>query len=273
MGDRSGERSTGPGDASGSPRSLRAQFARGALVRPTAGLAPGFVQANVVVLPREASFDFLLFAQRNPKPCPLLEVIEAGGTEPKAMAPGADIRTDVPRYRVYEHGVLVDEPMEIASRWRDDLVTFLIGCSFTFEAALVDAGIPVRHIELCCNVPMYVTSVSTVPAGAFHGPMVVSMRPIAAHQVVRAVQVTSRFPAMHGAPVHLGDPASIGIVDIAKPDLGDPVEIRAGEVPVFWACGVTPQAVAMASRPPLMITHAPGHMFLTDRRDAEYAVL
>jgi uncharacterized protein YcsI (UPF0317 family) len=189
------------------------------------------------------------------------------------MAPGADIRTDVPRYRVYERGVLVDEPLEIASRWRDDLVSFLIGCSFTFESALIDAGIRVAHIDQCCNVPMYVTSIPTVPAGLFHGPMVVSMRPIPAAQVVRAVQVTSRFPSVHGAPVHLGDPAAIGIADVAKPDLGDPVEIRDGEVPVFWACGVTPQAVAMASRPPLMITHAPGHMFVTDRRDAEFAVL
>jgi len=258
---------------SGLPSALRARFARGELVRPTAGLAPGFVQANLVVLPRDLAFDFLLFTQRNPKPCPLLEVIEPGLVEPRAMAPGADIRTDVPLYRVYEHGILVDEPLEIASRWRDDLVSFLIGCSFTFESALIDAGIRVRHVEQCRNVPMYVTSLPTVPAGVFHGPMVVSMRPIPAGQVVRAVQVTSRFPSVHGAPVHLGDPAAIGIADIAKPDLGDVVEIREGEVPVFWACGVTPQAVAMASKPRLMLTHAPGHMFITDRRDAEYAVL
>jgi uncharacterized protein YcsI (UPF0317 family) len=273
MGDRSCERGAGAVEANGSPRALRARFASGELVRPTAGLAPGFVQANLVVLPRDAAFDFLLFAQRNPKPCPLLEVIEAGGAEPLSMAPGADIRIDVPRYRVYERGVLVDEPLEIASRWRDDLVSFLIGCSFTFESALVEAGIRVRHIDQGCNVPMYITSIPTVPAGAFHGPMVVSMRPIPPEQVVRAVQVTSRFPSVHGAPVHLGDPAAIGIAEIAKPDLGDPVEIRDGEVPVFWACGVTPQAVAMASKPPLMMTHAPGHMFVTDRRDAEYAVL
>ncbi len=189
------------------------------------------------------------------------------------MAPGADLRTDTPKYRVYRDGVLVEEPIDLSRLWNDDLVSFLIGCSFTFESALVDAGIPVRHIEQCSNVPMYVTSVPAVPAGAFHGPMVVSMRPVPAHQVVRAVQVTSRFPAVHGAPVHIGDPAAIGIRDIGRPDLGDPVEIRAGEVPVFWACGVTPQAAAMASRPPLMITHAPGHMFITDRRDAEYSVL
>lgn len=255
------------------PAGLRARFRRGDLVRPTSGLAPGYVQANLVVLPRDLAFDFLLFAQRNPKPCPLLEVIEAGQVEPRLMAPGADIRLDVPRYRVYEHGVLVDEPLEIASRWRDDMVSFLIGCSFTFETALLEAGVPVRHIEQGCNVPMYITSRPTQPAGAFHGPMVVSMRPVPADKVVRAVQVTSRFPSVHGAPVHLGDPAAIGIADLAHPDLGDPVEIRDGEVPVFWACGVTPQAAAMASRPPLMITHAPGHMLVTDRRDADYAVL
>jgi uncharacterized protein YcsI (UPF0317 family) len=255
------------------PRDLRLKFRRGELSRPTAGLAPGRVQANLVVLPRDLAFDFLLFAQRNPRPCPLLEVIEPGEFEPRRMAPGADIRRDVPKYRVYEHGVLVDEPLEIASRWRADLVSFLIGCSFTFESALVEAGIPVRHIEQGCNVPMYVTTMATEPAGAFHGPMVVSMRPVDAGKVVRAVQVTSRFPAVHGAPVHVGDPAAIGIGDVSRPDLGDPVEIRKGEVPVFWACGVTPQAVAMACKPPLMITHAPGHMFVTDRRDAEYAVL
>ena len=255
------------------PRALRERFRAGELVRPTSGLAPGFVQANLVILPRALAFDFLLFCQRNPKPCPLLEVVEAGSAEPVVLAPGADLRTDTPKYRVYRHGVLAGEPVDVAGLWSDDLVSFLIGCSFTFESALLEAGIPVRHIEQCSNVPMYVTSVPTAPAGAFHGPMVVSMRPVPAARVVRAVQVTSRFPAVHGAPVHIGDPAAIGIRDIARPDLGDPVEIRPGEVPVFWACGVTPQAAAMASKPPLMITHAPGHMFVTDRRDAEYAVL
>jgi uncharacterized protein YcsI (UPF0317 family) len=255
------------------PSSLRSSFRRGELARPTAGMAPGFVQANLVILPRELAFDFLVFTQRNPKPCPLLEVVEAGSAEPRLMAPGADLRTDLPRYRVYRDGTLVDEPTDLTPLWTNDLVSFLIGCSFTFESALVEAGLPVRHVEQCTNVPMFITSIPTVPAGAFHGPMVVSMRPIPAGQVVRAVQVTSRFPAVHGAPIHIGDPAAIGIRDIAKPDLGDPVEIRAGEVPVFWACGVTPQAVAMASKPRLMLTHAPGHMFITDRRDAEFAVL
>lgn len=264
---------TDPAAAPAAPRDLRARFRRGDLARPTSGLVPGYVQANLVVLPRDLAFDFLLFAQRNPKPCPLLEVIDSGGVEPSLMAPGADLRFDLPRYRVYQDGVLVDEPLDIARWWRDDLVSFLVGCSFTFESALLDAGVPVRHVEQRRNVPMYVTSIATVPAGGFHGPMVVSMRPVPADKVVRAVQVTSRFPAVHGAPVHVGDPAAIGIADIHRPDLGEAVDIRAGEVPVFWACGVTPQAVAMASKPPLMITHAPGHMFITDRRDSEYAVL
>jgi uncharacterized protein YcsI (UPF0317 family) len=255
------------------PAEWRLRFRQGSLVRPTAGLAPGFVQANLVVLPRALAFDFLLFAQRNPRSCPLLEVADAGATEPKEMAPGADLRTDVPLYRVYRDGVLAEERGDLVSLWADDLVSFLIGCSFTFESALVEVGIPVRHVEQCTNVPMYITSLPTVPAGVFHGPTVVSMRPVPADKVVRAVQVTSRFPAVHGAPIHIGDPAAIGIRDIAHPDLGDPVEIRQGEVPVFWACGVTPQAVAMASKPPLMLTHAPGHMFITDRRDAEFAVL
>jgi uncharacterized protein YcsI (UPF0317 family) len=259
--------------AGSTPKELRLRFRAGEQLGPTAGLAPGFVQANLVILPRALAFDFLLFCQRNPKPCPLLEVVEAGQAEPHVMAPGADLRTDTPKYRVYRDGVLTDEPLELSRLWTGDLVSFLIGCSFTFESALVEAGIPVRHIEQCSNVPMYITSVPTSPAGAFHGPMVVSMRPVPAGQVVRAVQVTSRFPAVHGAPVHIGDPSAIGIRDIGRPDLGDPVEIRAGEVPVFWACGVTPQAVAMSSKPSLMITHAPGYMFITDRRDAEYAVL
>jgi uncharacterized protein YcsI (UPF0317 family) len=255
------------------PAELRARFRRGDDRGPTAGCAPGFVQGNLVVLPRDAAFDFLLFCQRNPRPCPLLEVVEAGSAEPRYLAPGADLRTDLPRYRVYRDGVLESEPTDITAWWRDDLVSFIIGCSFTFESALLEAGLPVRHIEQGTNVPMYVTSIPTSPAGMFHGPLVVSMRPFASSQVARAVQVTSRFPAVHGAPVHVGDPGAIGIADVSRPDMGDPVEIRGGELSVFWACGVTPQAVAMASRPPLMITHAPGHMFVTDRRDCEYAVL
>jgi uncharacterized protein YcsI (UPF0317 family) len=239
----------------------------------TSGIAPGYVQANLAILPRDLAFDFLLFCQRNPKPCPLLEVIEAGGTEPVLTTPGADIRTDVPGYRVYENGVLVAEVDSLVPLWSDDLVSFLLGCSFSFEAAMTDVGIPLRHQEMGRNVSMYITNIPTTPAGVFAGPMVVSMRPIRHDQLVRAVQVTSRFPATHGAPVHIGDPLAIGIRDITRPDYGDPVEIHPGEVPVFWACGVTPQAVALTCKPPLLITHSPGRMFITDQRDADYAIL
>ncbi|HEU0021375.1 MAG TPA: putative hydro-lyase [Dehalococcoidia bacterium] len=255
------------------PAELRGLIRTGQWRGVTAGVSPRYVQANLAILPRELAFDFLLFCQRNPRPCPLLEVMEAGRVEPALTAPGADIRTDVPGYRIYEYGKLTAEVSTLVDHWRDDLVSFLLGCSFSFESALADAGIPLRHQEMSCNVPMYITSIPTTPAGAFSGPMVVSMRPIKREQMVRAVQVTSRFPATHGAPVHLGDPAAIGIRDINRPDFGDPVEIRSGEEPVFWACGVTPQAVALNSKPSLMITHAPGHMFITDQRDADYAVL
>src|SRR5215472_14362467 len=222
----------------------------GELTGPTPGLALGHVQANLVVVPRELAFDFLLFCHRNPKPCPLLDVTEPGSAEPTAVAPGADLRTDVPAYRVYRHGELVEEPPHLTHWWRDDLVGFLLGCSFTFEGALLQAGLPVRHIEAGCNVPMYRTNIPCRPAGAFHGPMVVSMRPMTPAQAVRAVQVCSRFPRAHGAPVHIGDPGAIGIRDAGRPDFGDAVEIRRGEVPVFWACGVTPQAVVIQVRPP-----------------------
>jgi uncharacterized protein YcsI (UPF0317 family) len=248
---------------------VRRQCRDGALTGPTPGMALGYVQANLVVVPRDLAFDFLLFCQRNPKPCPLLDVTEPGDPQPRLAAPGADLRTDVPRYRVYRNGELVEEPTDLQSWWRDDLVGFLLGCSFTFENALLQAGVPVRHVEAGCNVPMYRTNVACRPAGAFRGPMVVSMRPLTPAQAVTATRVCSRFPRAHGAPVHFGDPAALGIRDISRPDFGDPVEIRPGEVPVFWACGVTPQAVAMEVRPPLLITHKPGHMFLTDLRDSD----
>lgn len=255
------------------PKDLRELIRKGELERQTAGMAPGHVQANLAILPADLAFDFLLFCQRNPKPCPLLEVVEGGSTEPKQMAPGADLRFDTPKYRVYQHGEMVAETSDVAEFWRDDLVSFLLGCSFSFETALMRAGLPMRHIECDTTVPMFVTNVATTPAGVFSGPLVVSMRPIPREKVVRAIQVTSRFPAVHGAPVHIGDPEALGIEDVNRPDLGDPVEIRDGEVPVFWACGVTPQAVAMSSKPPFMITHSPGHMFITDVRDEDLAVL
>jgi uncharacterized protein YcsI (UPF0317 family) len=248
---------------------VRRQARSGELTGPTPGLALGYVQANLVVVPRTLAYDFLLFCQRNPKPCPLLDVTEPGAPEPKLVAPGADVRTDVPRYCVYRHGDLVDEPADLLAYWRDDLVAFLLGCSFTFEGAMLQAGLPVRHLEAGCNVPMYRTNIPCRPAGVFHGPMVVSMRPLTSAQAIRAVEMCSRFPRAHGAPVHIGDSAAIGIRDLGHPDFGDPVEIRPGEVPVFWACGVTPQAVAMEARPPLLITHKPGHMFVTDLRDTD----
>jgi uncharacterized protein YcsI (UPF0317 family) len=243
----------------------------GEWTRPTCGLADGFAQANLVVLPAEWAYDFLLFCRRNPKPCPLLAATERGDPVPRSVAPDSDLRTDLPKYRVWEHGELVEEPHDIHHCWRDDLVAFLIGCSFTFESALVRAGVPVRHLERGCNVPMYRTNVACRPAGRFHGPLVVSMRPLSAADAIRAVQITSRFPDVHGAPVHLGFPEQIGIAELGRPDYGDAVPVVAGELPVFWACGVTPQAVAAASRPPLMITHSPGCMFVTDIRDESLA--
>jgi uncharacterized protein YcsI (UPF0317 family) len=236
-------------------------------------MAQGYVQANLAIVPKNLAYDFLVFAQRNPKACPILDITDVGQAEPKLMAPGADLRYDIPKYRIYKQGEMVDEVLNLESYWRNDLVAFLIGCSFTFETALLKAKIPVRHIEENCNVPMYITNIDCIPSGSFYGSMVVSMRPIPQNQVVRAVQVTSRFPAVHGAPIHIGNPENIGIMNIDKPDFGDAVPIRAGEVPVFWACGVTPQAVAMKSKPELMITHSPGHMFICDIQDDDLAVL
>jgi uncharacterized protein YcsI (UPF0317 family) len=250
------------------PSRLRAACREGRWDRPTAGLAPGFVQTNLMVVPRDAAFEFLLFCQRNPKPCPVIEVLEPGVAEP-ACAPGADLRTDLPRYRVYRDGRLVEEPKDVVRHWRDDLVSFLLGCSFSFEEALLEAGVPLRHVEAGCNVPMYRTARACAPAGRFAGPLVVSMRPIPAALVPLAVQVTARFERVHGAPVHVGDPGALGLGDLDRPDHGDPVEIRPGELPVFWACGVTPQEVALASRLPFCITHAPGHMFVTDLENAK----
>ena len=255
------------------PPQIRQRIRAGQWGSPTSGLAPGYTQANLVIVPRTLAYDFLLFCQRNPRPCPLLEVLDAGDPEPREFAPGADIRTVVPRYRIYRRGSLVEEVDDIKAYWRDDLVSFLLGCSFTFEHPLMEAEIRIRHLDLGVNVPMFITNRPCKPAGIFCGPMVVSMRPIPQEQIVRAVQITSRFPAVHGAPVHIGDPAVLGIVDLQRPDFGDPVPVDPGDVPVFWACGVTPQAVVMQAKPELVLTHAPGHMFITDRRESELAVL
>jgi uncharacterized protein YcsI (UPF0317 family) len=248
---------------------LRDEIRAGRYRGSTAGLAPGLVQANLVILPATGAVDFERFCMLNPKPCPLLEVTQPGDPVPHKMAPTADLRHDVPLYNLYRDGELVDQRPDIEDLWRDDLVAFLLGCSFTFDRSLVEAGIPVRHVELGCTVPMYVTNVQCTPAGRFAGPLVVSMRPIPEALVPEAVMVTAAYPTMHGEPVHAGDPRTLGIADLASPDYGDPVPILEGEVPVFWACGVTPQAVAVRSRVPMMITHAPGCMFITDWSDEE----
>jgi uncharacterized protein YcsI (UPF0317 family) len=249
---------------------LEARF--GALSGPTANLAPGFVQANLAILSRDLAYDFLLFCQRNPKPCPLIGVSDAGVPMIEALGHDLDIRSDVPRYRVWENGKLVAEPQDVSDIWRDDLVTFAIGCSFSFEEALLASNVPVRHIEDNTNVPMYRTSIETVPAGVFSGPLVVSMRPMKPQDAIKAVQITGRFPSVHGAPVHIGDPTEIGIADIANPDYGDAVRIEPGEVPVFWACGVTPQAAIAKASLAFSITHAPGHMLVTDLVNADLSI-
>ena len=251
------------------PDAIRAACRAGQLTTQTSGLAPGYAQANLVILPEADAADFETFCRRNPKPCPVLEIIPAGSPVPSVMASLADLRTDLPSYRVWRNGNLVDEPSDVLSWWRDDLVSFLIGCSFSFEAALLDAGIPVRHVELGRNVPMFKTKIACESAGRFSGPLVVSMRPLRPADAIRAVQITSEFPEVHGAPVHLGLPGQIGIGDLQLPDFGDAVPVNDDELPVFWACGVTPQAAIMAARPEFVITHSPGCMFLTDVLNAD----
>lgn len=245
------------------PNLRRLQFRTG-LRRPTSGLCPGYEQANLVCLPRRHAFDFLLFATRNPQACPVLDVVEAGSWAP-SIAADADLRTDLPAYRIWRRGELDGEPEEVRDVWRLDLVSFLLGCSFTAEHALLAAGIPLRHVEQGLNVAMFDTNRPCRRAGVFSGDLVVTMRPLPAALVDRAVEITGAMPSAHGAPVHIGDPAALGIESLDRPDYGDAVEVRPGEVPVFWACGVTPQNVLRASRVEFAITHAPGHMFLTDR--------
>ena len=254
-------------------KKIREIIRRGEWTKPTRGMAFGYTQANLAILPRSEAYDFLVFCQRNPKPCPVLEVTEAGDPEPRIMAPGADIRTDLPRYRVFRHGELTDEVTDIKDIWRDDFVAFLLGCSLTFESALLANDVPIRQIEERRGPTIFKTSIPCRPAGKFRGPMVVSMRPMPTDKVIRAIQVTSRFPSTHGAPVHVGDPSQIGIEDVYKPDWGVGVTIKPGEVPVFWACGVTPQAVALEAKVEIMITHSPGCMFVTDLRNEQLTVI
>ncbi|MEV6606905.1 putative hydro-lyase [Kutzneria sp. NPDC051319] len=244
----------------------RARF-RSGLVTPTSGLAPGHTQANLIAVPADWAYDVLLFAQRNPKPCPVLDVTDTGVPH-TALAPDADLRTDLPSYRVWVDGSLHTECPDATDFWRDDLVAVLIGCSFTFESFLLAAGIPLRGT----NVPMYITNRPCRPTPRLRGPLVVSMRPVPASLVATAVEVTRLMPAVHGSPVHVGDPSALGISDLQHPDFGAPVDLRTGEVPVFWACGVTPQAAVMASKPPFAITHSPGHMLITDALDRDYRI-
>ncbi len=244
----------------------------GAWTAPTAACAPGNVQANLVILPKALADDFHRFALANPRPCPLLDVAEPGETSFAALGGDIDIRTDLPKYRVWRNGALVEQPTDIRHLWRDDLVSFAIGCSFSFEAALMAAGIELRHVTLGQNVSMYRTSRSCVPAGIFRGPLVVSMRPMTPDDARRAEQITARFPRVHGAPVQIGAPERLGIANLDAPDYGDPVPIHPGEIPVFWACGVTPQAVIAAARPDFCITHAPGCMLVTDLLNTQLEV-
>jgi len=256
--------------ASMTGRAIRQRCREGSFDAPTAGVARGYTQVNLVVLPAIVAADFELFCRRNPKPCPLLEVTDPGVYEPKKLAPGADLRRDLPRYRVFRDGECIARPPSIEPFWPDgsDLVAFLLGCSFTFEHALLDAGLPVRHLEERCNVPMYRTNIPCETAGSFAGPLVVSMRPMTPVQAEQATRITARFPQVHGAPIHIGDPSAIGVDSLDHPHYGDAVRISVDEVPVFWACGVTPMEAIVRARPTLAIVHEPGHMFVTDLHDA-----
>lgn len=251
----------------------RLRFRSGAYSGQTAGLAPGHVQANLAILPADWAGDFLRFCHANPKPCPLLAVSEVGDPALPTLGADIDIRTDVPSYRVYRDGVLTEELTDIRDVWQGDFVSFLLGCSFSFEEALLADGVPVRHVALNRNVPMFETNIDCVPAGRFSGKMVVTMRPMTPRDAIRAIQITSRFPSVHGAPVHFGDPAAIGVRDIADPEHGEAVPIAPGEVPVFWACGVTPQVAIRTARPPIAITHSPGTMLITDLLNTHLSVL
>ena len=251
------------------PAQMRRAIRQGKYQGPTAGLCMGFAQCNLIALPKSLAYDFLLFAQRNSRACPVLEVSDAGSRRLEWLAQDLDLARDFPRYRLYENGELTGEYTDAEALWRPDLVSFLIGCSFSFEGALLEAGLPVRHIEQGRNVPMYRTNLPCRPAGVFHGNMVVSMRPMTPAQAIRAANVTAAMPRVHGAPIHWGDPAAIGIQEIDRPDYGDAVDQKPGEIPVFWPCGVTPQNVVTQAKPPFAITHSPGHMLITDIPNSE----
>lgn len=246
------------------PSTVRQLIREGKISGQTSGMCDGYAQANLMILPKENAYDFLLFTQRNPQSCPILEVGDVGSRLIKKTADGADVATDLPKYRVWKHGELAGEYTDISKFWQDDFVYFLIGCSFSFEGELLSADVPVRHIEEGRNVPMYLTNIENEKAGIFGGNLVVSMRPMTTEKAIKAIGVTSLMPKVHGAPIHFGSPEKIGIKDINKPDFGQSVTIKEGEIPVFWCCGVTPQSAVMSAKPPIAISHAPGHMFITD---------
>lgn len=253
---------------------VRNAIRRGSYTGHTAGLATGKLQCNLAILPQQFALDFLRFCLRNPKPCPIVGVGDSGDPSLPTLGHNIDIRTDVPKYRVFRHGMLSEEVTDIWNTWDDDLVTVALGCSFTFENALLRNGIPVRHVESAKNVPMFRSNIDLMPAGPFAGQMVVTMRPIPEAQVALAKEISGKFPQAHGAPIAVGDPAQIGIDDLSKPDWGDAVEIKPGEVPVYWACGVTPQNVLLDAGLPLCITHSPGHMLIADvAEDAETTII
>lgn len=252
-----------------SPREIRQAIRTGQFTGDTSGLGAGYLQGNLAIMPAQYATDFLRFCQRNPKPCPLVGVSETGDPYLPTLGDDIDIRTDVPQYKVFRDGQLVEQVEEISAIWQDDLVTFVLGCSFSFEDALMADGIEVRHITQCKTVPMFRTNIQAIKAGPFHGELVVSMRSLSVVDAIRAIEITSRFPQAHGTPIHFGDPAEIGITNVNQPDFGDPTDILEGEVPVFWACGVTPQVAIGNAKPSLCITHAPGHMLITDIRGAD----
>ena len=251
-----------------SPEEVRQLIREGKITTQTSGMCDGYAQANLIVLPLEDAYDFLLFAQRNPKSCPILEVGDVGSRAIKRMANSADVAKDIPKYRLWIDGELKGEYSDVSDLWRDDFVYFLIGSSFSFEGELLSCGVPVRHIEKGKNVPMYITNIECDSAGKFSGRTVVSMRPMPPEEVIKAVSITSSMPRVHGAPIHIGDPEKIGIKDINSPDFGDAPDIYEGEIPVFWCCGVTPQSVVMTAKPKIAISHAPGHMFITDVKNS-----
>ena len=256
-----------------SPAALRRAIRSGEFTGNTSGFAPGYVQCNLAILPADWAGDFLRFCQANPKPCPLVGVSETPGDPALPPLGDIDIRTDVPSYRVFRNGEFEQDVPDIIELWRDDLVVFALGCSFSFEEALLADGLDIRNISEGVNVPMYRTDIDCAPAGPFRGKMVVSMRPFRGADAIRAIQICTRFPSVHGAPVHLGDPALIGIADLAQPDYGDAVSVACDELPLFWACGVTPQVALEQARPPFAVTHSPGHMLVTDLRNSQLAVL